>query len=258
MVKKNGLWTEVVLNDIHIPKQNKKALSCALKAIALIKPDGITLNGDIMDAGTFSRHDRFKFPKQHWTDSQFYEASKYEYEETNKFLDKIDQIAPKARKRYEYGNHEVWIEDYIKESPKTRREIFGIDHRLSLLLRGYELFPYNTFMRLGKLRVTHGIYSCTNHAKKHLDAMGASILYGHLHNLEVASKITPDHTSHMAWANGCLCDLNPAYLKNRPQNWNHSFAVVYVWPNQEFQVDIVRIQKGKCVVWGKEIIGEGH
>lgn len=208
-----------------------------------------------MDAGTFSRHDRFKFPKQHWTDSQFYEASKYEYDEANLVLDQIDKIAPKARKRFGFGNHEEWINSYIEESPSIRLPRFSIENRLDLKSRGYEVFRYNDFMRLGKLRVTHGIYSCSNHAKKHLEVMGASILYGHLHNIEVASKVTPESTSHMAWANGCLCDLNPAYLKNRPQNWNHSFAIVYVWPNQEFQVDVVRIQKGRCVVWGEEIRG---
>lgn len=110
-------------------------------------------------------------------------------------------------------------------------------------------------MQLGKLQVTHGLYACANHAKKHLQEMGTSILYGHLHNIEVASKITPAKVSHMAWCNGCLCDLNPEYLRNKPQNWNHGFAIVYVWPKGEFQVDVIRIQNGKCVVQGKEIVG---
>ncbi len=246
---------EVVLNDIHIPHQNVKALNCALKAIELIKPQGITLNGDIMDCGVFSRHDRFSPPKCHWTDSQFYDASKKDYEDMNKFLDKIDKIAPKARKRYELGNHEMWVEDFISESKTIRRPRFGLDERLGLKKRGYTLYTYNDFMQLGKLKVTHGIYSGQNHAKKHLQEMGESVLYGHLHNIEVASKITPAHVSHMAWANGCLCNLNPTYLRNKPQNWNHSFAIVYVWPNKEFQVDVIRVQKGKCMVWGKEIIG---
>jgi hypothetical protein len=246
---------ELVVNDVHLPKQNKVAVNCMFKAMELIKPDGVTLNGDIMDCGVFSRHDRFSPPKCHWTDTQFYDASKKDYQEMNAFLDRIDRIVPKARKRYELGNHECWLQDFISESPKIRQGRFGFEERLSLKKRGYEVYQYNDFMNLGKLKVTHGIYSCQNHAKKHLQEMGTSVLYGHLHNIEVASKVTPARVSHMAWANGCLCNLNPAYLRNKPQNWNHSFALVYVWPKGDFQVDIIRIQQGKCVVWGKEVKG---
>lgn len=251
----NMIWKEVIVNDIHIPKQSKPAVQAFLKAVELIKPHGITLNGDIMDCGTFSRHDINKQPKCNWSDSQFYQRSKHEYAQMNDFLDKIDRAAPKARKRYELGNHEVWIQEFIKESPESRESLFGFEPRLSLKKRGYTVYQYGDIMRVGKLRVTHGLYSCKNHAKKHLDVMGKSILYGHLHNIEVASKVSPEAISHMAWANGCLCEMNPAYLRNKPQDWNHGFAVVYVWPSGVFQVDLVRIQNGKCIVWGQEIGG---
>ena len=247
--------TAIVLNDIHIPKHNKKALSCAIQATKLINPDYLILNGDILDCGVFSRHDRFSPPKCHWTDTQFFEASVWDYLEANTFLNTIEKAAPKAQKIYEYGNHEVWVEDFIKESPQIRQPVFGLDERLSLTKRGYKLYKYNDFIKLGKLKITHGIYTSQNHAKKHLQEMGTSILYGHLHNIEVASKVTPESISHMAWANGCLCDLNPEYLRNKPQNWNHGFAIVHVWGSGEFQVDLIRIQDGKCVVQGREIIG---
>lgn len=247
--------TYVVLNDIHIPKHNKKAVFSALKAINLIKPDGVVLNGDIMDCGTFSRHDIYSPPKCHWTDSQFYEASMSEYEETNAFLDRLFAVSPKSEKIFLYGNHEMWVKDFISKSPEIRKNRFSLEDRLFLKERGFTIYSYNDFIQLGKLKVTHGIYTCQNHARKHLVEIGSSILYGHLHNLEVASKTTPDKISHMAWANGCLCDLNPEYLRNRPQNWNHGFAIVYVWPNREFQVDLIRIQNGRCVVWGKELVG---
>lgn len=252
---KNKVWVEVVLNDIHIPNENKKALSCAMKVIEEIKPNGVTLNGDIGDCATFSRHTRFAPPKCHWSDSQYLAASKHEYDKMNKFLDHLDHIAPKARKRYEMGNHELWVSDFVNESKEARFKQFDLATRLKLKARGYELYKYNDFIKLGKLNITHGIYVGSNHAKKHVDAMGSSILYGHNHDIQVYSKVTPDKQSHMAWCNGCLSNLNPEYMRNRPQNWSHGFAIVYVWPNGEFQVDIIRIQNGKCVVNGKEFIG---
>lgn len=255
MARKSKIWVEVVVNDIHIPNHNKQAVSCLLKAIAHVKPDGITLNGDIGDWSTFSRHTRFSPPKCYWTDSQFYHESQKEYDALNSFLDQIQKVAPKCRKRWEHGNHEVWVSDFIKESPRTRKELFSLESRLQLKERGYEIFNYNDFMKLGKLRVTHGMYTGQNHAKKHVDAMGTSILYGHLHDIQVHSKVTPEHISHMGWCNGCLCNMNPDYLRNRPQNWNHGFAIVYIWPSGSFQCDIIRINDGKCIVAGQEIIG---
>jgi hypothetical protein len=255
VAKRNKIWVEVVANDIHIPNHNKKAVSCLLKAIAQIRPNGVTLNGDIGDWGTFSRHTRFSPPKCHWTDSQFYDASAREYDQLNEFLDRVQLAAPRARKRMEFGNHELWVEDFIRESPRTRRDLFGLEKRLALTTRGYDLYKYNDFMKLGKLRVTHGMYTGAAHAKKHVEAMGTSILYGHLHDIQVHSKVTPENISHMGWCNGCLCNMNPDYLRNRPQNWNHGFAIVYVWPNGAFQCDVIRINDGKCIVAGQEIIG---
>lgn len=258
---KNKLWIEVVANDIHIPQQDRASVSCLTKAIELVQPDGITLNGDIGDWSTFSRHTRFSPPKCHWNDSQFLDASEKEYANLNIFLDRLDYIAPQAKKRYNFGNHEQWVIDFIRESQRARYPVFDISNRLSLKTRKYEVNPYITskgqfhFTKLGKLFITHGIYTGQHHAKKHVDMMGQSVLYGHLHDIQVYSKVTPQDISHMSWCNGCLCNKGPEYLRGSPTNWNHGFAIVYVWPSGEFQVDIIRIQDGKCVVNGQEIIG---
>lgn len=249
------IHTEIVINDIHIPNENKKAVNCVIQVIKDLQPDGITLNGDIGDWSTFSRHNRFIAPKQYWNDTDFYNVSEHEYNALNNFLDRITKASQNSRVRFANGNHEVWVESFVSESPKTRKEIFGISQRLKFKQREFEVYKYNSFMKLGKLRVTHGIYTGNNHAKKHVEAMGTSILYGHLHDIQVYSKVTPEKVSHMGWCNGCLCNMNPDYLRNRPQNWNHGFAIVYVWPSGEFQVDLIRINEGKCVVQGIEYIG---
>lgn len=245
----------IVLNDIHIPKQNKAALSCALKSMKLIKPDYVILNGDIMDCGFCSRHSRFHPPKCNWTDSQFFNAAKKDYQQMNWFLDQVEKNAPKAQKIYQLGNHEMWLKDFIKESPQTRQGLFGLEERLSLKKRKYKVLTYNQPIKLGKLKIIHGTYTSQHHAKKHVESYASSVLYGHLHDIQVYSKVTDDAITHMGWCNGCLCDLNPDYLRNKPQNWSHGFAVVYVWPNGHFQVDVIRIHKGRCVVEGKEIVG---
>lgn len=247
--------TAIILNDIHFPKHNPEAVRCAVAAINLIKPDIIDLNGDIVDCGTVSRHTRFAPPKCYWNDSQYLEELQKEYNSANMFLDLIGNIIPKAQKIYKFGNHEYWTEEFIEESPKARRGLFDLATNLKLKKRGYSVYPYGAVTKLGKLKVTHGFYTGQHHAKKHVDMFGSSVLYGHTHDIQVHSKVTPENDTHMAWCNGCLSDLNPAYLRNKPQNWNHGFAIVYVFPNGNFQVDLKRITKGKVVVDGQVIGG---
>lgn len=262
MTKPFKTW--LIANDIHFPKENKAALDCFLQAVSTLKPDGILLNGDIMDCGTFSRHDIFQPPKCHWTDSQFYDAAWDDFNPMNAFLDIIDDLVPKAQKIYNLGNHEEWLLQFIKTSPSTRQPLFGMEERLNLRKRGWKVNKYKDIFKLGKLRVVHTLFDSgkggggsggKHHSSKHLDVMGASTIYGHFHDIQCASKITPEKDAHMAFSNGCLCDLNPEYLRNGPTNWSHGFAIVYTFPNGNFQVDLKRIVGGKVIVSGQLIDG---
>jgi len=246
--------TIVNFSDVHLPKQNKKALSCVIKTIKEIQPDIVRLNGDIMDCGVFSRHDIYHPPKCHWTDDQFLKESKIDFQLMNQLLANIAQASPKSEIHYALGNHEMWLYEFIALSPQTRQH-FSLENQLDLKKYKVKLFPYNSFQKYGKLIITHGIYTGQHHAKKHVDMMGKSILYGHLHDIQVYSKVTPEKDTHMAWCTGCLCDMNPEYLKNKPQNWNHGFAIIYVQKNGNYQVDLKRITKGSVVVKGKCING---
>lgn len=246
----NDFETCIVFNDTHFPKQNKRAIGCLLEVIEFIKPQRIVMMGDIMSCDTFSRHDIDKAPKSHWTEDDFYIHSKIEYDETASFLNDINRLVPRAQKIYLLGNHEMWLENWIKRSPQTRRGNFGLKERLPL--RGYSVLPHNNFYHIGKLRATHGLFISKNHSRKHVMEMGKSVIYGHTHDSESSSKVNPESEAHMAWSNACLCDMNPDYMVNRPNNWNHGFAIIYVWKNSDFQVDIKRIHHGKVIVHGKE------
>ena len=263
MENKHKIW--LVASDVHIPEENSSVVDCWLQTVDLLKPAGIILNGDIMNCGTFSRHDIFSAPKCHWTDSEFLEASSPDFDRMNAFLDAIQKISPKSKKIFNMGNHEEWLNEFIKRSPRARNRLFSFEERLLLTDRSWKVVDYRKFSKIGKLRVTHTLFDSRSgggggkhHAAKHVETMGASILYGHYHDIQTASKVTPERNSHMAWCAGCLCDLNPGYLRNGPQNWSHGFAVVYLFPDNNFQVDIKRVVKGKVVVNGKLLDGAKH
>lgn len=257
-VKKKSFKTYIIYNDVHFPYEDKQSLSCLYQTIYVLrdKIDGVVANGDIIDWGTFSRHDIYQPPKCFYTDEDFLKKSSVEYAAAENHLDMIDYLVPKAEKFWLFSNHDDWLFSFIEKSPASREQLFGYETRLHLSKRGWKKYRYNDFLRLGKLRITHGIYAGSNHAKKHVDSVGKSVLYGHLHDIQVYSKVTPEKDTHMAWCNGCLCNLNPDYMRNRPQNWSHGFAIVYLWPNGDFQVDIKRINNGRVVVDGKLIEGE--
>jgi len=242
----------LIFNDIHFPHHNKNALSCMLNVMSKISFDTIIANGDIIDCGSVSRHSIKEAPHKFWTDSQFEEALQTEFDPARTFFTLIDTLQPKAHKVYMQGNHEVWLRDWIHQSPRSRKNL-SLDKQLQLQEKGYKIYPYGAFYQVGKLEVCHGIYTGSAHAKKHVDMMGQSVLYGHVHDIQTYSKITPKKVTHMAYSNPCLCNLNPDYLRGKPQNWSHGFAIVYTYPNNNFQVDILRIQDDCVVVEGNLI-----
>jgi len=253
MFKKKKFWTEVIASDIHVPKNNKKATTLFLKALRSLSPDGITLLGDIGDWDPFSPFKLKKLPYKNYDESRMYDESLVQYATLNKFLDNVAKASPKSKLTWAHGNHEIWVDNYISGNPRARKDLFDISSRLKLKERGYKEYAYNEVFKLGKLSLLHGMYHGQNHAKQHVLAFSKSVLYGHVHDIQVYSKITVDNESHMAWSNPCLCNLNPEYLRTKPQNWNHGFTIVYKWPNGNFQVNIIRIQNGRCVVEGQEI-----
>ena len=108
----------------------------------------------------------------------------------NKILDQIDEIVPRANKYFVIGNHEMWVYGWIAESPEARHELADLNFHLGFKKRKYKIIPFNKFMSLGKLKITHGLYTGMHHAKKHVDMMGKSILYGHLHDIQTYSKVS--------------------------------------------------------------------
>ena len=253
---KKPFKTYVYGSDIHVPDEDKDALDCFLQAIDLIKPDGVIINGDIMDCHSFSRHDIFSPPKCHWKDEQFYEDSEIDYEVMNLLLDKLSPYPVD----YMLGNHEMWLLDFIKNSPKTRVKLFGLEERLKLSERNIKVYPYRKIIRYGKLAVTHTLFDRGLGAKfecaKNVDAMGSSILTGHKHTVQSFSKVTPEGQCHMGFVSGCLSNKNPDYNRNAPTANSHEFKILYVMPNGYFQLDSKLIVAGKTIVNNKLINGK--
>ena len=52
---------------------------------------------------------------------------------------------------------------------------------------------------------------------------------------------------------GCLCDMNKGFLKNRKVNWTHNVGIIDIFPDKNFNLNVLTIVNGKTSIAGKII-----
>ena len=143
---------------------------------------------------------------------------------------------PNTTRIFLEGNHEYWIQMFMNQHPEffDGMEDLGIELNLKTLLgldkHGFEVFPLNHLVKIGKAHFTHGLYTVQHHAKKHLDVFKCNIYYGHLHDTQESNQTSID--GHMEAASlGCLCRLDAKFLKGKPNNWVNAFGIFEFFPD---------------------------
>ena len=237
----------LVTSDHHIPHHNVPAMKSIFKLMDDVKFDINVILGDFLDCSVIS----------HWNQNKRrtleMQRLKKDYVAGNIILDEFDKRLPEnAEKHILFGNHDWnWIEDLLESMPQLEGLIEPSKH-LNLKERGYKSYPYNEIVPFGRLNLTHGIYANSNPIKKHLDELKVNVLFGHTHQLGMMFSSSAAREIAFAGYNiGCVCDMAPDYMKNRPHAWNHGFAIVYLYPNGYFDVSLIRIINGKFVYNGK-------
>jgi predicted phosphodiesterase len=243
--------------DTHFPLHDKKAFSCALKALVKLKPDMFIQLGDIGEWESAS-HWRYKRVKRPPLEYQLREIDK-EVKQVNRLLDRIDDALDKAgtkEKVLTQGNHDKWLDDLVLENPYLKGYTFKEAIRAEE--RGYEIIPTGEYYQLGKLLLYHGHhFAGVMHTRNHLLRLGADLMYGHAHDVQRYTLTQLGKTIN-AWSIGCLKDLSNAkneWLGGRPTNWQHAFAIVDLDKSGDFMVSTVEIFNGRAMVDGELIKG---
>jgi hypothetical protein len=244
--KKKEYKVYIAVSDIHNPYENKGAMNCVFQLMQDISFDGIINMGDFMDFSCISHHNK---GKQKTLEGL---RLKKDYIAGNVMLDKFDSLLPKnAEKYYLRGNHESWLDMLLEENP-VLDGLFDLDSALKLTERGYKIYPYNEIVKLGKLCITHGIYTGSNVARQHATKFLSNALVGHVHSPEMALIHSPSkEISTVGYVNGCLCSMSPDYLKGKPNSWANGFAILYLFPDDCFDVHLIRIVKNRFIYNGK-------
>lgn len=238
------------LPDTHIPHQNTPAIKAILKLMDDVIFDKFLIMGDYMDLSCIS----------HWNKNRHrtleMQRLKSDYIIGNSLLDEFDKRLPSnCDKYYLEGNHEAWAEQLIDEIPALEGMIEP-KNMLFLDDRKYKYYKYNELVKIGRLYATHGIYTGPTSIKKHIDELKVNCIFCHTHTLGLYLSSSPARDiAFVGYNAGCLSDLSPDYMKNKPNAWNHGFAIGYFYPNGYFDVQLIRIINGKCIVNMKEYDG---
>lgn len=239
--------TYIVTADYHVPYEDESSVKIILQLIDDINPDGFILLGDYMDMESVS----------HWLQNKKKtlenKRMQSDYEDGNRLLDEFDKrLAKNCDKRYFYGNHERFYYDLIENLPALEGLL---DPKIELKLkeRGYIIYDdINHIERIGRLCFTHGMYHSQNYVKAHIDKFQTNVIHADMHSPRFQCAESPAREiALVGYCIGCLCNLSPSYMQNKPNKWSHGFAVIYFYDNGFFDVDLKRIVKGKCVFNGK-------
>ena len=246
----------IVIPDQHFPIHSKAAVNVVLKAIRIVKPDLFINLGDVGEWGSVSAW-QWKGKKQPPLEYQL-PIIDYEIGEVNECIDQFDKALDEVGCNNRYicaGNHDEWLDSFVMKYPYMKEYTFK--NACAWEKRGYKYYSYNKPLKIGKLTFLHGAYATMYHAKKHLEAYGENIIYGHVHDVQ-RHTLTKLGGTIGAWSMGCLKDMSAeknTWLKGRLHNWAHAFAIVDWFSDGNFRVDVVEIHKGRTTMWGEMIDG---
>jgi hypothetical protein len=245
---KSKLW--VWLFDLHYPKVDRPTFRAMMQFLKHNKLDGFGFGGDQFDNESISPHTRGKHRK-----IALGSIKNDELRFDNEVLRPIEMAVGRGcEKVWIEGNHCHWIEQYIDEHPELEGKI---ERPLSLGLkgRGWQVIECGHSFKRGRLRVIHGeaIVGGANCAKKALEQYCGSVLFGHFHALQVATKVMP-HDMKKKWAAYCspiMGNVNASYLRNKPTAWGNGFTIVEILPNGNFNVYPVIVSNGTFAFGGR-------
>jgi hypothetical protein len=239
-----------VLCDCHFPYIDRKAYNLAIGVLKKVGINELILNGDFAD---------FYGLNSHGENLNVRESFDNEIDSIVHELGELGRIFPDAKRIFICGNHEFRLERYITNEAKGFHNIVTIEKILFLKELGYEFIPYGPSQsyKVSTLNIRHEpVGGGENFACATVKKAGASVLFGHHHQIQEHQKVTIDGSYHRAISVGCLCDKNHPvmnYVKNFHQ-WQLGFAIITVINDKTWfcqNIHIIPGDKYRCQANGK-------
>lgn len=263
----NKYAVEIIGCDLQAPLHHEGAWEVFLSTIKTLKPDGVTLNGDILDLAMISR-----FVKRPKSVRQLQVDLDWAQEEV---FGRVNAVAGDALKTYVLGNHEGerWERYLWERCPEIAElRVLEMQHLLGLADMGWRFEPDGYELVPDVLMVEHGDRHTSTlgggsamSARKEMIDTGMSGVSGHTHKL--GKFYRDDNAGYRVWLEGgCLCDqvkmrehrVTARKRGHKKEDWHLGFAIVYHHVGGEaFSiVDVPILVQGKrtfAIVNGQEI-----
>lgn len=172
-----------------------------------------------------------------------------------------NEMLDRLQKTYEEiilmgGNHEYRLVEFarvLNNSLPAYSHNFDLQVGLNLRSRGIKYVPYNHWLDIGNVTITHGMYHGTTCLKRHYEAAGKSVIFGHVHMDDVKS-FTRRGDTVKAWSLPCMSTLAPEYLKSRENNWTNGFGVLRMKSNGRFNFHVHTVWDNQLVLESGKIL----
>lgn len=240
----------LIFPDVHSYNFDRKAWGCFIEVARSLGPwDHVVGLGDLLEGDAVSAYNKGR--------PQLQEGLRLlkDYAFAGELLDELQNaVGPQAAITLLKGNHEWRVDRYLEEHPELDG-LINVEQGLKLKERNITMcnsYPDGATLQIGKLHFTHGIYCGGNAAKKHLENFGVNLVFGHTHEVGMASKkMFGKGKTLSAWNMGCLCRYDMPYLVGRPTSWQHAIGTAYVSDTGMFSVNTHLVFAGTTIINGK-------
>jgi hypothetical protein len=101
--------------------------------------------------------------------------------------------------------------------------------------------------------MTKGRGEVLYHARHTVAAYHKTVFYGHHHTKQAFMDVSPIDVSeyYLGESVACLCNLNPDFMKNKPNAWTHGFLIMYIEENGLFYPMQIPIVKNRFIINGR-------
>ena len=230
-----------------------------LSAIRDLRPDGVLLNGDILEGAEISRHPKipgWSVPLQ------------LELDFAREMVRQIREVGHDGDLLVGGGNHGVdRLASYLAQvAPALANlrclridELLGLDSfDVQLLQSGTIASPAGTSdhkpgaLLWDSYRIHHGTYCGSQPAAQELRAAGRSGQSGHVHRAHLAHGTT-EAQSALSWMStpaGCTERAARSYIRSTTTGWQKGFGLAWVFPNGAVRQYPVLTDSDVCIVEG--------
>jgi hypothetical protein len=223
----------IVGSDCHYwPGYVSTAHRAFVHLVKKLKPNGIVLNGDIMDNATISQHNRIGWDKV--------PTVKEELEEVQARLGDIEKVRPAGAFLHRtIGNHDLRFDGKLSNVLGQYEGVPGMalaDH-LPGWTYSWSLMVNNSVMI--KHRWHNGMHAVFNNTIK----SGVSMVTGHLHSLKV-TPWTDYNGDRYGVDTGTMSAIGGdkyIYTEDSPVNWRSGFAVLTFRDGQLMPPELVQV-----------------